>query len=91
MASISQFPRPHLPSHVFTSAEEIVEAQQILADHFAPNGIPDREGISRLLEILDCPEGIEIFENNMACRDGGHKLTNELGAVANDISRATLS
>lgn len=75
MASISTFPRPHIRPHVLTSAEEIiVQAQEILAAYMVPNsGVSDRDCLNRLLDVLDGPEAIEIYENVCARRQGGYK------------------
>jgi hypothetical protein len=75
MASISTFPRPHIRPHVLTSAEEIiVQAQEILAAYRVPNsGVSDGDCINRLLEVLDGPEAIEIYETVSARREGGYK------------------
>jgi len=58
-----------------TSAESIiVEAQAILARYLAPDSMTSAEQcISQLLDLLDGPEAVEIFENVEARRKGGYR------------------
>jgi hypothetical protein len=70
----TQEPPEVLPFHPTSAEEIIVRVQEILAAYSEPrNGISDRDVINRLLEVLDGPAALEIYENVIARRPGGYR------------------